>query len=197
MAKLEIETKSITNGLLYLFAAIGVIGLLYLGFVGMGGVYHASPSVSTQPTVAATPTPVQYEVTNPVTISYLTSSGGFPQVGIQEDGRVFKVDWNTYDRLRLEEVVQFTITGTEQIYSSTVYDATLRNVVSYGYYYDYDDGFPIIYGSSVVNSGYNYPWYYYDAETHTAWQWDGRDADRISIKSLRGEKVIRGRPPNT
>ena len=200
MAPITIDTKDIVKWIG--FVIIGIILIVVGGFAALfvfSPGLHPGTAVST-PTVVTpvpTPTPVVYQTTNSVTISSMTTSAGFPQVNIKEDTRVFRVDWNTYDYLRVDDVVRFVITGTEPMYGGTVYDV---KVDSYIRRYDdnyYNTDFPIIYGPSVVSSSnYDYPIYYYDPSTRSAWQWDGRHADSINVKELRGERVIRGRPPS-
>lgn len=197
MAEITIDTKNIVNGAIVVVLIIIalIVGAAAALFVFSPGLHPGTQVVTQTPIVEPTPTPTPLiQVTNPVTISSMTTSGGFPQINIKEDSRTFRVDWNTYDYLQVDDVVRFTIAGTEPMYGGTVYDAT-ADIVSYKYD-NSDYGFPIIYGPSVISSSNDYPVYYYDPSTRAAWQYDGKRSDKVSVKELRGQTVRRGRPPN-
>jgi hypothetical protein len=199
MAPITIDTKDIVKAV-----GIVIVVVILLGIGAVAALFIFSPGIhigeTSTTTIAPTPTPVTSpypQLTNIVTVSSMTTSGGQPQVGIQEDSRTFFLqNWADYDNLRLGDRVQFTIVGTQNLYNGVQYTVSSVNIVSYDGYDNSDVGFPIIYGPSVVSSSNDYPVYYYDPNTHSAWQWDGRKSDRISIKELRGERVRRGRPPN-
>ena len=201
MAENEINTDTILKwiGVVALVAILLVVGGALALFIFSPGLHPGTPAPAVTITPTPTPAPNSY-VTDDVTITTMSTSNGWPKVTVQ-DGREFAVPWQEYDNmLSLGDVVHFTVTGiTTGNSGETVYEASSTTVVYHEYDYTYENsnqGFPIIYGPSVVNSDNGYPVYYYDPNTRSAWQWDGSKSDRISIKELRGERVRRGRPPN-
>ena len=202
MAEITIDTKNIVNGaiivvLIIVALIVGAAAALYIfsPIAHPGGTSQATPVVESTPT----PTASQYpQLTNVVTVSSMTTSSGQPQVGIQEDSRTFFLqNWADYDNLQIGDRVQFNIVGTQNLYNGVQYTVSSVNIVSYDGYDNSNYGFPIIYGPSVVSSSNDdYPVYYYDPSTRTAWQWDGRKSDPIAVKELRGQHVTRGLPPN-
>jgi hypothetical protein len=205
MAKIEIDTKDIILALtcIVVVAISFLVGAFIFAPALNVGTPVATPTVS--PTPTPTPTPTSY-VTNDVKIITMSTSNWWPKV-IVEDGRTFAVSWEEYDDiLSLGDVVQFTVTGTTKGNSGeTVYLTSSTTVVHSKNYWN-RNGHQVIYGPSVVSSSSyyedyydeyydEYPQYYYDADTHTAWQWDGYRADPISVKQLSGQRVIRGLPP--
>ena len=202
MAPITIDTKDIVKWVTFVVVAaiLILVGAAAALFIFSPGIHPGTASSETTSSVVVTPTPVASpypQLTNIVTVSSMTTSGGQPQVNIQEDGRTFFLqNWADYDNLRLGDRVQFTIVGTQNLYNGVQYIVSSVNIVSYDGYDNSDVGFPIIYGPSVVSSSNDYPVYYYDPPTRTAWQWDGRQADPISVKELRGQHVTRGLPPN-
>jgi hypothetical protein len=187
MAPITIDTKDIVRWITFVVVAVILIVLGALGsiFIFSPGVHIGETSTSIiAPT--STPTAPQYpQLTNIVTISSMTTSGGFPQINIREDSRTFRVDWNTYDDLHIDDVVRFTIIGTESMYGGTVYDSTVEVV-----YYGSDSDSRVIYGPSVVNYGVAY--YHYRGKYY---QYDGHRTDVVSWKEVRNQRVIEERPP--
>jgi hypothetical protein len=177
----SLPTSSKTN----LATIVGIIATIVIGIIVVMavGAYLFHPAAAAPvtpvivPTPIPTPTPAPLETTNILTVTLMTTSGGFPQIGVQEDTRCFWVSWNDYDRIRLGDKIIFTLNGQHNLYNNIQYNVVAINIVGHRY-----------------NRQYDYPRYYDDNGRY--YQYDGYRTDEVSWKQVRGEVIIRGRPPH-
>ena len=167
-----------------LVAIVGIIATIVIGIIVVmaAGAYLFHPAVTPVtpvivPTPVPTPTPVTLEITNVLTVTSMTESGGFPQIGVQEDDRCFWLSYNDYDNIRLGDRVRFTINGKHNLYNNVQYNVVSVNIISHRYdrYYN------------------NYPRYYHYQGRY--YQYDGHTVDPMTWKQVRGEEIIEGMPP--
>ena len=166
---------------MYRFAGIAaIIVISIIAIMGVGAFLfapHSTPPTVIVTTPAPTPTPAPLETTNVLTVTLMTTSGGFPQIGVQEDDRCFWLSYNDYDNIRLGDRVRFTINGKHNLYNNVQYNVVSVNIISHRYdrYYN------------------NYPRYYHYQGRY--YQYDGHTVDPMTWKQIRGEEIIEGMPP--
>lgn len=122
-----IDTEKLTTPIIVIVVLILAASIAYAGY----NYGHANiPTTPTVVTVTPTPTPTfSIYTTNTVEIVTLTTGAGFPQANVA-DGRAFEISYSDYDRLRLHDRVQFTVTGTFKPYNDIVYQASNVYIVS-------------------------------------------------------------------
>ena len=163
-----IDTSKYTTPILVIVVLILAASIAYAGY-NYGHVNTvATPTVVT---ITPTATPDTSYLTNVVTVSSMTTSGGFPQVNIREDDRAFNVPYSYYDELTPGDRVQFHVVSTYTPFSSIVYKVDYVNIISH----------------SWSNTRY----YYWNDRYY-------RDDDRVTIEVTRDEarkhNFVNGRP---
>lgn len=138
-----VDTKDITTPILVIAVLILAASIAYAGY-NYGHVNATTPTVITvTPAPIPTPTPDPTYLTNVVTISGMTTNGGFPQVNIREDNRCFDVSYSDYDRLSVGDKIQLHVVSTYNPYGTVVYKVDYVNIVSHRYsntrYYYWND----------------------------------------------------------
>ena len=121
------------NPILIIVILLLAASVAYAGY-NYGHVNATTPTVITVTPVATpipTPTPDPTYLTNTVTISSMTTSGGFPQINIREDDRCFDVSYADYDRLSVGDRIQLHVVSTYRPYSCLVYKVDYVNIISH------------------------------------------------------------------
>ena len=157
-----IDTSDIEKPIFVIVVLILAAAIAYTGY-SYNHAQSQTPVVINNPTVVTpipTPTPDPSYLTNVVTVSSATTSGGFPQVNIRQDNRIFDVTYSDYDRLSIGDRVQFHVVSTYNPYGTVVYKTDYVNIISH--------------------SWSNTKYYYYN---HKYW----RDDDRVTIEVDRDE----------
>lgn len=158
-----IDTTDIEKPILVIVVLILAAAIAYAGY-NYGHVNTTTNTVAANPTVVATPvptpTPDPSYLTNVVTVSSATTSGGFPQINIREDDRCFDVTYSDYDRLSIGDRIQLHVVSSYVPFSSVVYKVDYVTIISH----------------SWSNTRY----YYYDNRYY-------RDDDRVTVEVTRDE----------
>jgi hypothetical protein len=101
----------------------------------------------------------------------MTTSGGFPQINIREDDRIFNVPYSYYDELNVGDRIQLHVVSTYTPFSTIVYKVDYVTIVSH--------------------SWDNTQYYYYDNKYY-------RDDNRVTVEVTRDEasrhNFVNGRP---
>jgi len=119
------------NPILIIVILLLAASVAYAGY-NYGHVNATTPTVITvTPFPTPTPTPDTSYLTNTVTISSMTTSGGFPQINIREDDRCFDVSYSDYDRLSVGDKIQLHVVSTYTPFSSLVYKVDYVNIISH------------------------------------------------------------------
>lgn len=138
-------TINTENPILIIVILLLAASVAYAGY-NYGHVNATTPTVITVTPVVTpipTPTPDPTYLTNTVTISSMTTSGGFPQINIREDDRCFDVSYADYDRLSVGDRIQLHVVSTYRPYSCLVYKVDYVNIISHHrsnthyYYYNH------------------------------------------------------------
>jgi hypothetical protein len=190
----------ITFGAIIFFAGCGAALLIFSPGL------HPGTQVTTQATTVvvtptATPTPEPTPTPTPTTwssvqrVNFLSTSAGFFQATTDSGETYILQNPDDYYALSTGYYVTFQRCGSANYFNGFQWKACDVQVVRIPWDSETDDWY---YEDdvSIVSSSDNYPIYYYDSSTHTAWQWDGSRSDPISVKELRGQHVRRGIPPN-
>jgi len=166
-----LDTKEIEKPIFVIVVLLLAAAIAYAGY-NYG--HMNTNSVVVTPTVAPTPVPTPVDtsyLTNVVTIDEMTSSGGFPQINIIDDNRMFNVPYSYYDILTPGDRVQFHVVNTYVPFSSVVYKVDYVNIISH--------------------SWSNTQYYYYDNRYY-------RDDNRVTVEVTRDEaskhNFVNGRP---
>lgn len=124
-------TINTENPILIIVILLLAASVAYAGY-NYGHVNATTPTVITvTPAPTPTPTPDPTYLTNTVTISSMTTSGGFPQINIREDDRCFDVSYADYDRLSVGDRIQLHVVSTYRPYSCLVYKVDYVNIISH------------------------------------------------------------------
>ena len=124
-------TINTENPILIIVILLLAASVAYAGY-NYGHVNATTPTVITvTPAPTPTPTPDTSYLTNTVTISSMTTSGGFPQINIREDDRCFDVSYADYDRLSVGDRIQLHVVSTYRPYSCLVYKVDYVNIISH------------------------------------------------------------------
>jgi hypothetical protein len=119
------------NPILIIVILLLAASVAYAGY-NYGHVTTTTPTVVTvTPVPTPTPAPDTSYLTNVVTISSMTTSGGFCQINIINDDRTFNVPYSYYDELSPEDRVQFHVVSTYTPFSSVVYKVDYVNIISH------------------------------------------------------------------
>ncbi len=119
------------NPILIIVILLLAASVAYAGY-NYGHVNATTPTVITvTPVPTPTPIPDTSYLTNVVTVSSMTTSGGFPQVNIREDDRCFDVSYSDYDRLSVGDKIQLHVVSTYTPFSSLVYKVDYVNIISH------------------------------------------------------------------
>lgn len=120
-----------TSPLLIIVILILAAAIAYAGY-NYGHVNAITPTVvAVTPVPTPIPTPDPTYTTNVVTVSSMTTSGGFPQINIREDDRCFDVSYSDYDRLSVGDKIQLHVVSTYRPFSCLVYKVDYVNIISH------------------------------------------------------------------
>lgn len=136
-----VDTKEYTTPILVIVVLLLAASIAYAGYnYGHVNIITTTPTVVT---VASTTTSDTSYLTNVVTVDSMTTSGGFPQINIREDDRIFNVPYSYYDELNVGDRVQFHVVSTYTPFSTIVYKVDYVTIISHSWsntrYYYYND----------------------------------------------------------
>jgi hypothetical protein len=165
-----VDTKEYTTPILVIVVLLLAASIAYAGY-NYGHVNNTVTTTQTVVTVTPTPIPDTSYLTNVVTVDSMTTSGGFCQINIREDDRIFNVPYSYYDELNVGDRVQFHVVSTYTPFSTIVYKVDYVTIISH----------------SWSNTRY----YYYDNKYY-------RDDNRVTVEVTRYEasrhNFVNGRP---
>jgi len=168
-----LDTKELEKPILVIVILLLAAVIAYAGY-NYGHANTIAPPIVVTPTVAPTPVPTPTDtsyLTNVLTVDSMTTGGGFPQVNIREDNRIFDVMYSDYDNLNVGDRVQFHVVSTYNPYGNIVYKTDYVSIISH----------------SWSNTRY----YYYSNKYY-------RDNDRVTVEVTRDEAskhdFVNGRP---
>ena len=164
-----VDTKEYTTPILVIVVLLLAASIAYAGYYyGHVNIITTTPTVVT---VASTTTSDTSYLTNVVTVDSMTTSGGFPQINIREDDRIFNVPYSYYDELDVGDRIQLHVVSTYTPFSTIVYKVDYVTIVSH----------------SWSNTRY----YYYENKYY-------RDDDRVTVEVTRDEasrhNFVNGKP---
>ena len=164
-----VDTKEYTTPILVIVVLLLAASIAYAGYYyGHVNIITTTPTVVT---VASTTTSDTSYLTNVVTVDSMTTSGGFPQINIREDDRIFNVPYSYYDELDVGDRIQLHVVSTYTPFSTIVYKVDYVTIVSH----------------SWDNTRY----YYYENKYY-------RDDDRVTVEVTRDEasrhNFVNGKP---
>jgi len=136
-----IDTSKCTTPILVIAILLLTASIAYAGYnYGHANIPTQTSVVIVTPT--PTPEPTSY-LTNVVTVDSMTTSGGFPQINIREDSRIFDVPYSYYDELTPGDRVQFHVVSTYTPFSTLVYKVDYVSIISHHWsntrYYYWND----------------------------------------------------------
>ncbi len=166
-----VDTESVEKPIFVIVILILAAAIAYAGY----NYGHTINTVVVTPTVTPTSTPMQPTsyLTNVVTVDSMTTSGGFCQVNIREDNRIFDVSYSDYDRLSVGDRIQLHVVSTYTPFSSLVYKTDYVTIISH-------------YWSNTC-------YYYYD---HRYWRDDNRVTIEVNKDEAWDHNYKNERPPN-
>lgn len=203
MTQITIETQSIKNFVIAIFAIIGFIMVALLGasyLINSGG-SNNSP-VTSQSSIVSAPT---YPSVLTFTVLSTTTSNGKYQVTTTSGNILYFADYGLWDSMIPRATYTATLVGMDGIAYEVGSVVRISNPpdyypASYYSYYDqsydnggvYYNGYSYTYHDPLVNYKENPTYWHYG---NSYYQCDKVVCNKVSYKQVAGELVYNGRPP--